>query len=72
MGIRTCRWIKLYKDEALLLSFIQAVSSSQDAQEYYTEGTTGAYSTFKRLRLKPPCAQRPQHKGGACQCFPDF
>ena len=43
---------------------MKAVSSSQD-----TVGNTGAYSTFKRLRLKPPSAQSLQHKGGACQCF---
>ena len=43
---------------------MKAVSSSQD-----TVGNTGAYSPFKRVRSKPPSAQRAQHKGGACQCF---
>ena len=36
----------------IVLRTIQAVSSSQDAVEF-----TVAYSSFKRLRLKPPSAQ---------------
>ena len=52
----------------IVLSTIQAVSSSQDIVEF-----TGAYSPFRRLRLKPLCAQNTANtKEERASVFPEF
>ena len=39
----------------------------------YSKDNTGAYSPFKRLRLKPPCAQNTSNsKEERASVFPEF